>query len=156
MRRSSGAVTTIGARMDRTLLLTGFPGFIGTRLATRLLADDPTAQLVALVEPRMVARAREVAAAMEASERIEVVAGDITDSRLGLDGTDHARLRRQVTQVFHLAAVYDLAVPADGESLRGPYPVASSVRGRHNPIGAKYNRGTPLGCVAPSAANRWQ
>ena len=86
MRRSSGAVTTIGARMDRTLLLTGFPGFIGTRLATRLLADDPTAQLVALVEPRMVARAREVAAAMEASERIEVVAGDITDSRLGVDG----------------------------------------------------------------------
>ena len=48
--------------MPRTILLTGFPGFIGARLIPRLLAGDPEARVVALVEPRMEARARELAA----------------------------------------------------------------------------------------------
>ena len=43
-------------------LLTGFPGFIGKRLVAKLLADDPSWRVVALVEPRMVDAAREAAA----------------------------------------------------------------------------------------------
>jgi len=99
--------------MERTLFLTGFPGFIATRLAARLLADDPQARLVALAEPRMAERARAVASAMDGAERIEVVTGDITDRRLGLESTDWQRLTARVTQVLHLAAIYDLAVPAE-------------------------------------------
>ncbi len=55
-------------------LLTGFPGFIGRRLATRLLADESDLRLVALVEPRMLEAAGDAAAAIDA-ERIELVAG---------------------------------------------------------------------------------
>ena len=99
--------------MGATVLLTGFPGFIGTRLARRLLAGDPEARIVALVEPRMVERARTVAAGLDGG-RVEVQPGDITEARLGLDDATYARLARSTTAVHHLAAVYDLAV---GEAL---------------------------------------
>ena len=52
------------------------------------------------------------AAAIDA-ERIEVLAGDISDRRLGLSEDDYERLRAEATRVFHLAAIYDLAVPIE-------------------------------------------
>jgi thioester reductase-like protein len=47
------------------------------------------------------------------AERIEVVAGDITDRRLGLDEATYDRLAGRATHVFHLAAIYNLAVPLE-------------------------------------------
>ena len=93
-----------------TILFTGFPGFIGGRLIPRLLADAPEATLVALVEPRMVERARAAAAAID-PERVVIQPGDITDPRLGLSQPRYDELAASTTQVHHLAAVYDLAVP---------------------------------------------
>ncbi len=89
-----------------TALVTGFPGFIGRRLVRTLLADDHS--VVALVEPRMVDTANGLGI-----EGVEVVAGDITERRLGLADSDWDRLTGSVTHVFHLAAVYDLAVPEE-------------------------------------------
>ena len=97
----------------RTILLTGFPGFIGTRLVARLLADEPESRIVVLVEPRMAGRAQEVAVRLEGGRRIEVVTGDIGERRLGLTPARHERLAAEVTHVVHLAAVYDLAVARD-------------------------------------------
>ena len=92
-------------------LLTGFPGFIGTRLARKLLADDSSATIVAIVEPRMADRAREVA--REFDGRLEVVEGDIVDPKLGFSPEQYADLASRVERVYHLAAIYDLAVPED-------------------------------------------
>lgn len=92
----------------RTLLLTGFPGFLAGRLVPRLLEQDPEARVVALVEPRMADRARSVA-----PDGVEIQVGDITDPRLGLDAATYDRLAGEVAAVFHLAAVYDLAVGAE-------------------------------------------
>lgn len=97
---------------DPTTLLTGFPGFIASRLIPRILEADPATTLVALVEPRMVARATELAATLGAG-RIVVEPGDITRPRLGLTPERHAELAATTTQVHHLAAVYDLAVGAE-------------------------------------------
>jgi thioester reductase-like protein len=96
-------------------LLTGYPGFIGKRLAAKLLADRSDLRIAALVEPRMMDAAREAAGG---EERIEVLPGDIAQRGLGLNEDDHERLRSEVTHVFHLAAIYNLAVPL---------PVATSV-----------------------------
>ena len=68
---------------DDRALLTGFPGFIGTRLARRLLGDDPSLHLVALVEPRMAERARTVAAGIDPARLtvlrvLEVMEGDLS------------------------------------------------------------------------------
>ena len=95
-------------------LLTGFPGFLGSALAERLLLRDE-ARLVALVPARHRALADARAGEIEArtGRRVEIVTGDLTADGLGLDdesGAPPAWLG-DVTHVFHLAAVYDLAVP---------------------------------------------
>src|SRR5215212_4889436 len=89
-------------------LVTGFPGFIGRRLVRRLRQGDGARPVVALVEPRMADRARELAI-----DGVEVVEGDISRRRLGLDDATWERLTAEVTHVFHLAAIYDLAVPVE-------------------------------------------
>jgi len=93
-------------------LVTGFPGFIGRRLVAHLVERDPEARIMALVEARMLDRARRVAAGI-APNRIELRPGDIAAPRLGLEDKDYARLRRDVRTVFHLAAIYDLGVPLE-------------------------------------------
>jgi thioester reductase-like protein len=92
--------------------LTGFPGFIGRRLAVRLLEEDPELRVAALVEPRMGDAARAAAGAIGA-DRIDVLEGDIAERRLGLGDADWDRLASEVTSAFHLAAIYNLAVPLE-------------------------------------------
>jgi len=91
-------------------LLTGFPGFIGRRLVARLLERDPELRLAAVVEARMLDAARSAAAEID-RQRLEVIAGDIAQPRLGLADQEYERLRAETRRVFHLAAIYDLAVP---------------------------------------------
>jgi thioester reductase-like protein len=97
---------------DGLLLVTGFPGFIGSRLVEALIRDDSEPRVVALVEERMEDVARQAAGEI-GDERIEVLVGDITDGSLGLDDDAYERLLAEARAVFHLAAVYDLAVPYD-------------------------------------------
>ena len=94
------------------MLITGFPGFIARRLITKLLAGDKKLTITALVEPRMAEQARQAAEAIDA-KRIELLAGDIGDRRLGLDDADYQRLAKEVSVVHHLAAIYDLSVPLE-------------------------------------------
>jgi thioester reductase-like protein len=94
-----------------SVLVTGFPGFIGRRLVRTLAAEGDGRPIIALVEERMADAARRVAAGIDGP--VEVLAGDISQRRLGLDATAYERLAGEVTQVFHLAAIYDLAVPIE-------------------------------------------
>jgi nucleoside-diphosphate-sugar epimerase len=91
---------------DGQVLLTGYPGFIGRRLADRLA--EAGARVTALVEPRMAVAAREAS-----DGRVEIVQGDISRRRLGLPDEDWERLAAEVRHVFHLAAIYDLGVPLE-------------------------------------------
>ena len=92
--------------LDGQILLTGYPGFIGRRLADRLVAGG--ARVTALVEPRMASVARRAA-----GDGIDVIEGDITRRRLGLGDADWERLTSEVRHVFHLAAIYNLGVPLE-------------------------------------------
>jgi thioester reductase-like protein len=98
------------------VFFTGFPGFLGTALLPRVLARLPGATAVCLVQPSWAALARERVAQLQADDaaaagRIELVVGDITVPGLGLPGPE--ALQRDVVEIFHLAAVYDLSVPRD-------------------------------------------
>jgi len=98
---------------DETIFLTGFPGFIAGRLLKRLAADG--ARFLLLVQPALAVRARaEVARLAQETgagvERFRLVEGDITRERLGMSPEDFELARAETTTVFHLAAVYDLAV----------------------------------------------
>ena len=57
-------------------------------------------------------RAREAAARLDAG-RIEILEGDIADRKLGLSDDQLERLRAETTIAYHLAAIYDLAVPLE-------------------------------------------
>jgi thioester reductase-like protein len=99
--------------MAGVAFFTGFPGFIGKRLVARLLRDDPELRVAALVEPNMVERARAAAGDIEGGDRIDVMPGDIADRDLGLPAPDLDRLKSETTVAFHLAAIYNLAVPLE-------------------------------------------
>lgn len=141
---------------SRTVLITGFPGFIGTRLVRRLLDDDAALEVVALVEPRMADRARTVAAGI--STRVTVEPGDITDPLLGLGETRYRELAERVTGVMHLAAIYDLAVPsalAEAVNVLGTQHVLDFCRAcpdleRHDYVSTAYVAGLRSGRVYES------
>jgi thioester reductase-like protein len=96
------------------LLMTGFPGFLGSALLPRLLARRDGTRALCLVQPHHLGTARERLLAIESEHphtrgRIELVEGDITRPGLGID-RQHADTLDEVTEVWHLAAVYDLTV----------------------------------------------
>ncbi|HET8621575.1 MAG TPA: SDR family oxidoreductase [Acidimicrobiales bacterium] len=96
-----------------TILVTGFPGFLGSRLLPRVLARAPGSRAACLVQPKFAGLAEQRIGELEAADpglagRIDLVAGDLTAPGLGLD--DGAGLAARVAEIWHLAAVYDLSV----------------------------------------------
>ena len=101
--------------MTSAIFFTGFPGFIGMRLLPRLLELKPGARVVCLVQDKFEGVARQSIEALEGSyphlrRRIGLVTGDITTPGLGVDKGEAQDLRGELTEAYHLAAVYDLAV----------------------------------------------
>jgi len=102
--------------LNETFFITGFPGFLATRLVKRLAAEG--ARFILLTQPAFVGTAleatRQVARETGAnSESFQIVPGDITRPDLGLLPHELEKARHEVSSIFHLAAIYDLAVPRD-------------------------------------------
>ena len=100
----------------KTIFFTGFPGFIGKRLVHKLLEENAQTRFVMLVQEKFFDAAQrsvdDLAQTMPtAKTNIELLPGDLTVDGFGFDAATTNRLRRDVTEVWHLAAVYDLAVP---------------------------------------------
>ena len=100
-------------RKDETFFITGFPGFIANRLVERLARS--TEKLFLLVQPSLQERAAEDIATIAAltgreASAFHTVVGDISLPELGLSDVDRQLVNAETTRVFHLAALYDLAV----------------------------------------------
>src|SRR5512133_2705671 len=96
------------------VLLTGATGFLGAQIALQLLKEKDLS-IIALVRAEDPAGAAkrlerawwdspELAAALRENSRIEVIQGDVSLPRLGLDETVYARLTERVTHIIHSAA----------------------------------------------------
>lgn len=96
------------------LLMTGFPGFLGAALLPRLLDRRDGWRAVCLVQPQHLGTAARrldelVRDHPRLDGRVTLVEGDITLPGLGVGETERSALS-DVQEVWHLAAVYDLAV----------------------------------------------
>lgn len=93
-----------------SIYFTGFPGFLGSELLPRILARSSDSIAHCLVQPKFAALASERALALialrpELAGRIRIVDGDLTQP-----------LRKpadDITEIYHLAAAYDLSVARD-------------------------------------------
>jgi len=94
-----------------SVFLTGFPGFLGSALVGRLLDRRETVRC--LVQPKYREAAEERAAELAGGDwqdAIELFEGDITEPGLGLGEDARETILTETDELFHLAAVYDLAV----------------------------------------------
>jgi thioester reductase-like protein len=101
---------------DETVFITGFPGFIAGRLVERLAMEG--AHLLLLVQPSLVERARQDIARIVnergvSANNFRIFPGDITAENLGMSLSELQTVRAETTTIFHLAALYDLAVARD-------------------------------------------
>jgi thioester reductase-like protein len=98
-----------------TVLLTGFPGFLASAFLPNFLSrSDPLTRVTCLVQSHFRAMAEDRAKSIAGRQpdwngRIQIVEGDITQPELGLKsgGPD---LKADTREVYHFAAIYDLAV----------------------------------------------
>lgn len=105
---------------NETVFLTGFPGFIAERLVARL-ANTQT-QFFLLVQSQFIDKAT---AAIERIaeqtntplENFAVIEGDVTLPQMGITDEDLPSVRQETTDVYHLAAAYDLAVDKETATL---------------------------------------
>lgn len=98
---------------SETIFLTGFPGFIAAKLVKRLAKPDT--QFFLLVQAQFVEKAmsdvEKISAETETPlENFALIEGDITKENLGISENDLETVRAETTDVFHLAAIYDLDV----------------------------------------------
>lgn len=99
-----------------TVFFTGFPGFLGTELLTRVLERSSDHRAVCLVQSKFITQAKSRLEQIEREyprlrSRVELTVGDIAVADLGI--TNISQLQQETNEVFHLAAIYDLAIPRD-------------------------------------------
>lgn len=102
--------------LDETVFITGFPGFIAGRLVERLAKEG--GRFLILVQSAFTDRAQ---AELERISHhtgnplshFRILQGDIAQSNLGIPRDELTTARSQATVIFHLAAIYDLAVARD-------------------------------------------
>lgn len=98
-----------------SVFFTGFPGFLGSALLPRVLAREAGERAVCLVQPKYADAARRRLALLALRDpwvldRVDLVEGDITLPDLALEPGDRRRVVEEARSIYHLAAVYDLAV----------------------------------------------
>lgn len=117
MSRLSFLQAFTGEESDlREAVFTGFPGFIASQLIGKSIRQDRDTGVTAIILASERDKAEKEAARIqqEAGCRpIRLMEGDITKPGLGLEPEDNLYLQNKTIIFWHLAAIYDLAVPRD-------------------------------------------
>lgn len=98
-------------------LITGFPGFLAKNIIKELHKQKVYTKIYVLVLPSQKGVAEsmieEIYQGQLNTSFIEIVEGDITGPNAGIHQDILKELRKEVEYVWHLAAIYDLAVPKE-------------------------------------------
>ncbi len=117
-----------------TYFLTGGTGVVGSAIAERLLAGDPTNRVALLIRARSDAEAASRLDELvgfwglgpDARARVEGLRGDTTLPRFGLDEGTFARVAAECTHVVHCAAIVRMNLPLE-EARRSAVEAAKNV-----------------------------
>lgn len=103
-----------GAEAMKEVVFTGFPGFIASQLIQKHAQKNDSIAAIVLSSERAKAETEAERIQKETNCRsIKLIEGDITKDGLGLSKSDKAYLMEKNIVFWHLAAIYDLAVPRD-------------------------------------------
>lgn len=97
-------------------VFTGFPGFIASQLIRKSIEQDRTIGVTAIILASERDKAKEEARRIQEEtgcQSIRIMEGDITKQGLGLNQEDQSYFENKKIIFWHLAAIYDLAVPRD-------------------------------------------
>ncbi len=98
----------------KEVVFTGFPGFIASQLIQKHAQQDEAISAIILSSERAKAEKEAERIQKETNCRpIKLIEGDITRIGLGLADADKEYLEKKEVTFWHLAAIYDLAVPRD-------------------------------------------
>jgi len=95
------------------VFVTGFPGFLTSKIIEELLLDrgEVIYALVLQTELKKAEKKKQKLLHGQDADRLILLTGDITMPNLSLDLPTIQTLKKEVRYVWHLAAIYDLAVP---------------------------------------------
>ena len=95
---------------------TGFPGFIASQLIRELFQKNKTQEVIVIVLPNELLKAnaekKRILVEFPACA-IRILEGDITLPNIGFDNQVSQEVIPQIEVLWHLAAIYDLAVPRE-------------------------------------------
>ncbi|GEN46533.1 SDR family oxidoreductase [Alkalibacillus haloalkaliphilus] len=102
----------------KSYLFTGFPGFISANLIREIIRQKDFDHIYLLVLEQAFDEANNLLNHIVIEEevtrdKLTIVKGDITKEGLAINQRIANNIQHDVTHVFHLAALYDLAVPYD-------------------------------------------
>lgn len=102
--------------MNKDIFLTGFPGFIASRLIPKLLQNRDESRAFLLVQNKYKEIAEIQIKKLESDfnflkDRLIIIEGDLTLQELGIDRSKVDL--SSIAEIFNLAAVYDLRVKKD-------------------------------------------
>ncbi len=90
--------------------ITGFPGFLASRLVNHLNQQKRVQSLLLLIQPPFMERARQKLDQM-GIKNATLIPGDITAPDLRLERKQRLLIQRETERAYHLAALHDLSVP---------------------------------------------
>ncbi|MEI4769720.1 SDR family oxidoreductase [Psychrobacillus sp. FJAT-51614] len=100
-----------------SVLITGFPGFLAKNIIKELRLKKIFTNIYVLVLPVQVDKAKAMIEDIYkdgiTNNQLIIVEGDITEPNAGIKKETLNMLRNEVEYIWHLAAIYDLAVPKD-------------------------------------------
>jgi thioester reductase-like protein len=100
-----------------SVLITGFPGFLAKNIICELRRQKIFSTIYVLVLPAQIVKAedmvQEISKDSFIDQKVVIVEGDITLPNAGMEIGIIEQLKEEVEYVWHLAAIYDLAVPKD-------------------------------------------
>lgn len=91
------------------VLITGFPGLVAQRIAAGLTAGNRNLILNLLVQPERQTAAKQALAELGLTDQCVLLSGDVAAAGFGLDEKTLADLKRETREVWHLAAIDEIA-----------------------------------------------